>query len=230
MEFSVECTMVISCLSPTLPASLQLPAPGSSRGLASSLGRRTFQHRCTRVPSWSAWPQAIPDPSSPGAGQTASLLMFTTPECWETATSWSQILNPSMQECMCAEPPLLAHEIIRLPQPTSLCLVKISSSLYYFCISSWFMLSFILSNFIIFISHCCCCFLQKLHLPWWSGRRVWRVHVPALPASFAKLKEFPRPTSPGSRTERRSTPMVVSRCTTGLQPYSALCLSVAFWL
>lgn len=95
-----------------LPSLPQPPAPSSSTGHASLLGHRIFQCHCTKMPSWSAWPRAIPDPSSPGAVQTASLLMFTTLKCWETVTSSSRTSSPSMEECTCAEPPPLEHETI----------------------------------------------------------------------------------------------------------------------
>lgn len=95
-----------------LPSLPQPPAPSSPTGHASLLGHRTSQCRCTKMPSWSAWPRAIPDPSSPGAVQTASLLMFTTLKCWEMATSSSQTSSPSMEACTCAEPPPLERETI----------------------------------------------------------------------------------------------------------------------
>lgn len=101
--------------------SLQPPTPSFPRGRASSPAHRTFQCPCTRTPSWSAWPQAIPGPSSPGAERTASLLMFTTPKCWETGTSLSPTSSPSMEGSICAEPPLPAREIILLLLPMSPC-------------------------------------------------------------------------------------------------------------
>lgn len=103
------------------PVPLQPPTPSFPRGHASSPDHRTFQCHCTRMPSWSAWPQAIPDPSSPGAEQTASLLTFTTPKCWETATSSSRTSSPSMEESICAEPPHPARETLLWLQPTSQC-------------------------------------------------------------------------------------------------------------
>lgn len=100
---------------------LQPPARCVCRGHASSRRRRTAQCPCTTLPSWSAWPPATPDPSSPGAEPTASPSTFTTPKCWETATLSSWTSSASTAGCTCAGPPLPARATTPSRQPTSLC-------------------------------------------------------------------------------------------------------------